>query len=31
MAILETQIDQIVYALYNLTAEEIAVVEGGVK
>jgi adenine-specific DNA-methyltransferase len=29
--ILETQIDQLVYALYNLTAEEIAVVEGVVK
>ncbi len=28
---LETQIDQLVYALYDLTAEEIAVVEGGVK
>ncbi len=28
---IETQIDQLVYALYNLTAEEIAIVEGGVK
>jgi adenine-specific DNA-methyltransferase len=29
--VLETQIDQLVYALYDLTAEEIAIVEGGVK
>ena len=28
---LETQIDHLVYALYDLTAEEIAIVEGGVK
>ena len=29
--VFETQIDQLVYALYDLTAEEIAIVEGGVK
>ncbi len=29
--VFETQIDHLVYALYDLTAEEIAIVEGGVK
>jgi adenine-specific DNA-methyltransferase len=29
--LLETQIDQLVYQLYNLTAEEIAIIENGIK
>jgi len=27
----ETQIDQMVYALYGLTADEIAIIEGSVR